>query len=138
MDGESQGIFLECGLRLDSQPHILLPQFLSSALFFFFFGVGVQGRSHSLSCFRLQHRVAASKTAADRQLWALVGKHLPRKCSLCTILSFSCCQHSMLKPQYFISSKHRSRHFAKEPCLLPVLGSEYLFASCSSPLPCNL
>lgn len=105
---------------------------------FFFYVEGVQGRSHSLSCFRLQHRVAASKTAADRQLWALVGKHLPRKCSLCTILSFSCCQHSMLKPQYFISSKHRSRHFAKEPCLLPVLGSEYLFASCSSPLPCNL
>lgn len=78
MDGESQGIFLESGLRLDSRPHILLPQFLSSALFFFYVE-GVQGRSHSLSCFRLHHRVAASKTAADPQLWALVGQTLTQK-----------------------------------------------------------
>lgn len=77
MEGESQGIFLECGLRLDSQLHILLPQFLSSALFFYV--EGVQGRSHSLSCFRLHHRVAASKTAADPQLWALVRQTLTQK-----------------------------------------------------------
>lgn len=102
---------------VETRPHILLPQFISSA--FFFFPEGVQDRSHSSSCFWLYHRVVASKTAADPQLWALVGKTLT--ISLSTILSFSCCQHSMLKSQYFIFSKHRSpafsQHWEADTCL---------------------
>lgn len=43
---------------------------------------GVQDRSHSLSCFRIPHRVVASKTAADPQLWALLGKTLIQKMQL--------------------------------------------------------